>query len=101
MNNIIGLKPLQPFTLCEPITVDLRIAATVLRFSHIFHTIGEINTGNARFHALFFCLACLGLNLIPVKKRERVSGKVFNQRFVNSCLANSPSVYIYTVISTL
>ena len=30
MNNIIGLKPSQPFTLCEPITVDLRIAATVL-----------------------------------------------------------------------
>ena len=23
------------------------------RFSHIFHTIGEINTGNARFHAQF------------------------------------------------
>ena len=23
------------------------------RFSHIFHTIGEINTGNARFHAPF------------------------------------------------
>ena len=30
MNNIIGLKPSQPFTLCEPITVDLMIAATVL-----------------------------------------------------------------------
>ena len=27
--------------------------------------------------------------------------KVSNQRFVNSCLANSPSVYIYTVIRTL
>ena len=32
MNNIIGLKPSQPLTLCEPITVDLRIAATVLSF---------------------------------------------------------------------
>ena len=32
MNNIIGLKPSQPFTLCEPITVDLRIAATVPEF---------------------------------------------------------------------
>ena len=31
---------------------------------------------------------------ISVKEKERVSGKVFNQRFVNSCLANSPSVYI-------
>ena len=31
MNNIIGLKPSRPFTLCEPITVDLRIAATVLQ----------------------------------------------------------------------
>ena len=46
---------------------------------------------------LFTRLACLGLSLIPVKERERVSGKVSNQRFVNSCLANSPSVYIYTV----
>ena len=30
MINIIGLKPSQPFTLFEPITLDLRIAATVL-----------------------------------------------------------------------
>ena len=29
----------------------------------------------------------LGPSLIPVKERERVSGKVSNQRFVNSCLA--------------
>jgi len=36
-----------------------------------------------------------------VKERERVSGKVSNQRFVNSCLVNSPSVYIYTVVRTL
>ena len=43
----------------------------------------------------------LGLSLIPVKEREIVSGKVSNERFVNSCLANSPSVYIYTVICTL
>ena len=49
----------------------------------------------------FTRLACLGPSLIPVKERERVSGKVSNQRFVNSCLANSPSVYIYTVIRTL
>ena len=49
----------------------------------------------------FTLLACLGPSLIPVKERERVSGKVSNQRFVNSCLANSPSVYIYTVIRTL
>ena len=50
---------------------------------------------------LFTRLACLGLSLIPVKERERVSGKVSNERFVNSCLANSPSVYIYTVKRTL
>ena len=31
-------------------------------------------------------------------QRER---KVSSERFVNSCLANSPSVYIYTVIRTL
>ena len=48
-------------------------------------------------------LNSLGLSLIPVKGRERVSGKVpnINQRFVNSCLANSPSLYIYTVKRTL
>ena len=34
-----------------------------------------------------YCLACLGPSLIPVKERGRVSGKVSNQRFVNSCLA--------------
>ena len=43
---------------------------------------------------LFTRLACLGLSLIPVKETERVSGKVSNERFVISCLANSPSVYI-------
>ena len=30
-----------------------------------------------------------------VKEKERVSGKVSNQRFVNSCLANSPSQCLY------
>ena len=41
--------------------------------------------------------------LIPVKERERVSGEVSNQRFVNPCLANSPSVYkhSYTHLITL
>ena len=44
---------------------------------------------------LFTRLACLGLSLIPVKERERVSGKVsnINQRFVNSYLAN---LYIHS-----
>ena len=33
----------------------------------------------------------------PVKERERVSGKVSNQRFVNSCLANlSKCLYIHS-----
>ena len=53
----------------------------------------------------FTLLACLGPSLIPVKERERVSSKVqlkvSNQRFVNSCLANSLSVKIYTVLRTL
>ena len=49
----------------------------------------------------FTRLTCLRLSLIPVKERERVSGKVSNQRFVNSCLANSFSVKIYTVLRTL
>ena len=49
----------------------------------------------------FILLACLGPSLIPVKERERVSGKVSNQRFANSCLANSLSVKIYTIICTL
>ena len=39
--------------------------------------------------------------------RERVSGKISNQRFVNSCLANSPSfskclyIHSYTLLITL
>ena len=54
----------------------------------------------------FTRLVCFGPSLfIPVKERERVSGKVqlkvSNQRFVNSCLANSLSVKIYTVLRTL
>ena len=53
----------------------------------------------------FTRLACFGPSLIPVKERERVSGKVplkvSNQRFVNSCLVNSLSVKIYTVLRTL
>ena len=44
-------------------------------------------------------LACLGLSLVSFKERERVSGEVSNQRFVNSCLANSLS--FDTVIRTL
>ena len=48
----------------------------------------------------FTRLACLGPTLIPVKERGRVSGKVSNQRFVTSCLANSLGVKIYTVIRT-
>ena len=48
----------------------------------------------------FTLLACLGPSLIPVEEGERVSRKVSNQRFVNSCLANSLSVKIYTVIRT-
>ena len=34
----------------------------------------------------FTLLACLEPSLIQVKEHERVSGKVSNQRFVNSCL---------------
>ena len=53
----------------------------------------------------FARLACFGPSLITVKERERVSGKVqlkvSNQRFVNSCLANSLSFKIYTVLRTL
>ena len=33
-------------------------------------------------------------------QRERVSGKVSNQRFVYPCLANSPSVHSYTHLTT-
>ena len=35
------------------------------------------------------------------RERKSVTGKVSNERFVNSCLANPPSVHIYTVICTL
>ena len=33
------------------------------------------------------------MRLIPVKERERVSGKISNEKFVNSCLANSSISY--------
>ena len=53
----------------------------------------------------FTRLDCFGPSLIPVKEGERVSCKVqlkvSNQRFVNSCLANSLSVKIYNVLRTL
>ena len=49
----------------------------------------------------FTLLACLEPSRIPVKERERVCGKVSNQRFVNSCLVNSLSVKIYIVLRTL
>ena len=50
----------------------------------------------------FTRLAWFGPSLIPVKEREKKSQlKVSNQRFVNSCLANSLSVKIYTVLRTL
>ena len=48
----------------------------------------------------FTLLACLGPSLIPVKERERVSRKVSNQRFVNSCLANSLSVKVFNNYSS-
>ena len=48
---------------------------------------------------MFTRLACLGLGLIPVKERERVSGKVSNQRFVTSELVSgklSKCLYIHS-----
>ena len=48
----------------------------------------------------FARLACFGPSLIPVKERESVSGKV-QLKISNSCLANSLSVKIYTVLRTL
>ena len=50
---------------------------------------------------IFFRNLALGAPGIPLKERERVSGKDANQRFVTSCLANSLSVKIYTVLRTL
>ena len=50
---------------------------------------------------LFTRLACFGPSVIAVKERERVSGKVSSQRFVNSFLANSLSVKTYTVLLNL
>ena len=57
--------------------------------------------GNKLAVESFSRLACFGPSLIPVKERERVSGKVSNQRFVNSCLANSLSVKTYIVLRNL
>ena len=71
------------------------------RISVIFHRSASEKLAVASFARL----ACFGPSLILVKETERVSGKVqpnvSNQRFVNSCLANSLSVKIYTVLRTL
>ena len=46
--------------------------------------------------------SCLsGTQYYSGQTERRLSVKVSNQRFVNSCLGNSPSVYTYTVIRTL
>ena len=45
----------------------------------------------------FTLLACLEPSLIQVKESERVSGKVSNQRFVNSCL-ETHLVWKYTLL---
>ena len=74
------------------------------RISVIVHRFASDKLAAESFTRLA-CSACFGPSLIPVKERERVSGKVqlkvSNQRFVNSCLANSLSVKIYTVLCTL
>ncbi|XP_068706676.1 dnaJ homolog subfamily C member 27-like isoform X2 [Montipora foliosa] len=46
---MIGLKPSQPLTPCQPITVDLRIAATVLPGCRVSRHVGIkiISVGNA------------------------------------------------------
>ena len=61
MNNIIGLKPSQPFTLCEPITVDLRIAAIVL-------TRGIEGRDSYRFLTLIFAFVLLVILQNPSKQ---------------------------------
>ena len=60
-----------------------------------------VSTGFVRGCSCCSLVLLVERSLIPVKERERVSGKVSNERFVNSCLTNSPSVYIYTFIRTL
>ena len=74
------------------------------RISIIVHRSVSDKLGVESFTRLA-CSACFGPSLVPVKERERVAVKVqlkvSNQRFVNSYLANSLSVKIYTVLRTL
>ena len=42
------------------------------------------------------CLACLGLSLIPVKERERVSGKVSTESKICELAPGTLQVFIYT-----
>ena len=69
------------------------------RISVVVHR--SVSDKLAVVHSSLTRLSCLGLSLIPVKERERVSGKVSDQKRVNLCVAISPSFYIYTVIRTL
>ena len=45
--------------------------------------------------AVVLSSCCLALSLIPIKERERVSGKVSNERFVNSCTSGKLSKCLY------
>ena len=61
------------------------------RISVVVHR--SVSDKLAVVHSSLTRLSCLGLSLIPVKERERVSGRVSNQKRVNLCVAISPSFY--------
>ena len=48
---------------------------------------------------MFTRLACLELSLIPVKERERVCGKVSNQRFVLAGANNRNVIITYRFLA--
>ena len=77
MNNIIGLKPSQPFTICEPITVDLRIAATVL----------ELREASS---VAFFVRTIFLKILANMSTEHDIASKLL--KLPSACYASSPSM---------
>ena len=66
--------------------------------------VGEFNCNRPSFCeklAVVHSSCLFGAKSCPGQRERKSVWQGCNERFVNSCLANSPSVYIYTVMRTL
>ena len=98
MNNIIGLKPSQPFTLCEPITVDLRIAATGVSLSLAQRwTITDTNTNKFRLWNLAIQRKTLVCGCQAILPRTNKWPNSVRKPTNSSALCAEPSWYIQSI----